>query len=148
MNFQLQLYECTYCSPLFPCYIETSFLFSQTRIYWPVGAWPGPPTFSASKLKRLSRESNPVSPALQANTLCKEPFTRRSSLLVLLQLPPMPRCRKLLIGDRGWVWLVCGYNWSDTWREQCALTSVACEGAERSNLRTEWELHHVGVTTM
>jgi hypothetical protein len=28
--------------------IETSFLFSQTRIYWPIGAWPGPPTFSTS----------------------------------------------------------------------------------------------------
>jgi hypothetical protein len=31
--------------------------------------------------KRLSRESNPGPPALQANTLCKEPFERRYWLL-------------------------------------------------------------------
>jgi hypothetical protein len=29
------------------------------------------------RLKRLNRESNPGPPALQANTLCKEPFERR-----------------------------------------------------------------------
>ncbi len=38
--------------------------------------------------------------------------------LVLLQLPPKPRCRKLLIGDRGWVWLRHGYIWSDAWRSK------------------------------
>ncbi len=45
---------------------------------------------------RLSRESNPGPPALQANTLCKEPLERRisshlESQLVLLQLPPKLR---------------------------------------------------------
>jgi hypothetical protein len=33
-------------------------------------------------------------------------------------------------------------------REQGAQTSIAWEGAGRWNLRTAWELHHVGVTTM
>jgi hypothetical protein len=42
---------------------------------------------------RLSRESNPGPPALQANTLCKEPFDERiicysEFQILLLQLPP------------------------------------------------------------
>ncbi len=48
------------------------------------------------RMLRLSRESNPRPPALQANTICKEPFERHfscysESQLVLLQLPPKSR---------------------------------------------------------
>ncbi len=48
----------------------------------------------------LSRESNPVPPALQANTLCKEPFEQRYQLLFgtsncTTTASPKLRCRKL-----------------------------------------------------
>ncbi len=73
-------------------------------------------------------EIEPGLPALQANTLCKEPFERCCYLLFRTSpctttAPPKLRCRKLLIGDRGWVWLGRGYSWSDLLREQGARTS-------------------------
>jgi hypothetical protein len=83
------------------------------------------------RMLRLSGESNPGPPALQANTLCKEPFERRchsGSQLVLLQLPPKSR--------RGIV-------------AEC--DSVACSvHVEILPNACRWVriAHHVGVTTM
>jgi hypothetical protein len=58
---------------------------------------------------RLSWESNPGPPALQAKTPCYVIDCYSEPWLVLLQLPPKLQCCKLLTGDRGWVWLGCGY---------------------------------------
>ncbi len=81
----------------------------------------------------LSRESNLGPPALQANTLFKEPFERRYWLpfetsACTTTAPPKPRCCTLLIGDLGWVWLgrICLI-----WRVE---VRIAREGARRLNL--------------
>ncbi len=72
-----------------------------------------------TRLMRRSRESNPGPLALHAKSHSNGVFDCYSEpRLVLLQLPPKPRCRKLLIGDRGWVWLGRRYIWSDAWRSE------------------------------
>ncbi len=81
--------------------------------------------------KHLSRESNPGPPALQANTLCKEPFERRYVLIFGTSVctttaPPQAEMSQPLDWGRVWVWLGCGYIWSDAWRSE-----IVREGARR-----------------
>ncbi len=100
--------------------IETSFLFSQTRIYWPIGAWPGPPTFSTSDTEASQSAIKPGISCTAGEHSMQRASRTAWFTACITTAPPKPRCRELLIGDRGW---------------------VACEGAGRSNLRTAWELH-------
>ncbi len=64
----------------------------------------------------LSRESNPGQEHCRQTLYAKRHSNSvvncySERCFVLLQLPPKPQCRKLLTGDRGWVWLRREYIW-------------------------------------
>jgi hypothetical protein len=118
-------------SPACECAPQSTYIYRVQSSVWRLRiteqlTWPEP---STSLTSQSGIEAGP--PALQANTLCKEPFERRischsESQLVLLQLPPKPR-----------------------WGIVAECNADACSvRVEIWMHAAEWELHLVGVTTL
>ncbi len=88
---------------------------------------------------RRSRESNPGPPALQANTLCKEPFEWHYWLLGLYYYSSPPS-RDVA---SSWLGIVAEFDSDADIFDRTRGGPNSTRGSKAA-----WEMHHVGVTTM